>query len=145
MSLEKEQINIKVEKEPIELNDYCFKRIIKNEIKSEPSESLLLLNNLSCMKTEDPVFKEDLLIKEEYHDEPFEYGCIHQDANIHLHNKSVTESTAPLPGRSLGRKSRIILQESEKESTPKELRKREELQKRFNIGEKIKAHDTDTG
>ncbi len=142
MSLDKEPINIKVEKEPVELNDYCYKRIIKNEIKCEPSEGSLILNNLSCMKTEDSVFKEDLLIKEEYHDEPFDYGCIDHG---YLHNKSVPESTAPHPRRSLKRKSRIILQESEKESTPRELRKREELQKQLNIGEEIKAHDTDTG
>ncbi len=50
-------INIKVEKEPIELTDYCFKRIIKNEIKSEPTEGSLILNKLSCVKTEDSVFK----------------------------------------------------------------------------------------
>ncbi len=139
MSLDKEPINIKVEKEPIELTDYCFKRMIKNEIKCEPSEGSLIVNNLSCMKTEDSIFKE------EYHDEPFDYGCIDHDVNIHLHNKSVAESTSPLPRRSLRRKSRIILQESEKESTPRELRKREELQKQLNIGEEIKAHDTDTG
>ncbi len=75
-------ISIKREKEPIELNDYCFKRILK----SEPTEgTLVVLNKLSCVKTEE----EELLIKEEYHDEPFEYRCIDQDANIHLHNKSV--------------------------------------------------------
>ncbi len=60
-------MNIKIEKEPIELTDYCFKRIIKNE----PTEGTLVLNNLSCGKT-----KEDLLVKEEYHDEPFEFRFI---------------------------------------------------------------------
>ncbi len=124
MSLE---MNIKIEKEPIELTDYCFKIIIK----SEATERTLILNKLSCGKTE-----EDLLIKEEYHDEPFEFGCIDQDVNIHLHNKSVPESTSPLPKRALRRKLNVFLQASEKESTKIDLRKRKEIND---------AHDTDIG
>ncbi len=134
-------IKIKLEEEPIELTDYCFNKIIK----SEPSESSLILNKLSSVKKEDPVLKEDLLINEAYHDEPFEYGCVNQEENIHLHNKSVTESIPPLPRRSLRRKSNVSIQDSEKQSTTIKIRKRKELQQHFNIGEEIKANATHTG